>query len=117
MERFPKLKTGAAAQYPSQREARHATETRRFLDATEQRYRDFAGAKRSWRLRLNQLTSTELSEIRDFFFRMKGSQTDFEFEDPWTEAIVSPCRFGQDALTDHLGSENSESLSVTIREA
>ena len=117
MDRFPKLKTDAAAQYPSQREARHATETRRFLDTTEQRYRDFGQAKRAWRLRLVRLTSSELAEIREFFVRMRGSQVEFEFEDPWTGAVVSPCRFVQDALTDRLGSENSESLTVMIREA
>jgi hypothetical protein len=116
MDRFPKLKTGAAAQYPAQRETRRATETRRFLDSAEQRYRDFAEAKRSWRLRLDRLTSSELADIREFFVRMRGSQTEFEFEDPWTGAIVSPCRFAQDALTDQVGSENSEGLTVTIRE-
>jgi hypothetical protein len=117
MDRFPKLKTGAAAQYPALREIRHATETRRFLDSSEQRYRDYAQAKRVWRLTLELLTSSELADIREFFVRMRGSQTEFEFEDPWTGSIVSPCRFAQDALTDQVSAENSETLTVTIRES
>ena len=117
MDHFPKLKTGAAAQYGAQRELRRATETRRFLDASEQRYRDYGQAKRTWLLKLDLLTATEAAEIREFFIRMRGSQTEFEFEDPWSGLVVSPCRFGQDALTDRLEGESSESVTVTIREA
>ncbi|MEZ5365161.1 MAG: hypothetical protein R2748_23245 [Bryobacterales bacterium] len=117
MERFPKLKTGAAAQYGAQRRARRATQTARFLDSSEQRYRDFSGEKRSWVLRLEQLTSTELADIRDFFIRMRGSQTEFELEDPWSGSVVSPCRFDQDEMTDRVGSEGSESVTLTIRES
>jgi hypothetical protein len=117
MDRFPKLSTGAAAQYPAEREGRRATDTRRFIDSSEQRYRDFAQSKRTWRLRLDKLTPGELADIREFFIRMRGSQTEFEFEDPWTGSIVSPCRFAQDAFRDEIGAENSGSLTVTIRES
>jgi hypothetical protein len=117
MDRFPKLKTGAAAQYGAEQEARRATETRRFLDASEQRYRDYEQAKLTWLLRLDLLTATESAEIREFFIRMRGSQTEFEFEDPWSGLVVSPCRFAQDALTDRLEGEKSESVTVRIRES
>ena len=39
MSAFPKLKTGAVAQYPASRALSQATEVVRFLDGTEQRYR------------------------------------------------------------------------------
>ena len=116
MERFPTLKTGAAAQYPAQRSLRYGTEARRFLDSSEQRYLDIAAAKKAWVLELSLLTPTELAEIRDFFIRMRGSQTDFELEDPWTGAVVSPCRFDDDTLNESLLEEYSEGVSVVIRE-
>jgi hypothetical protein len=116
MERFPKLKTGALAQYPAERSIGSAVETRRFVDSSEQRYLDAAEPKRSWRLDLRQLIPTELAEIREFFELVRGSRDEFEFEDPWTGAVVSPCRFGQDALTEQLLRENSESVVVTILE-
>ncbi|MCB1019444.1 MAG: hypothetical protein H6509_10870 [Bryobacterales bacterium] len=117
MERFPKLKTGAAAQYGAQRQARRSTQTARFLDSSEQRYRDFAGEKRSWAIRLEKLTSTELADIRDFFIRMRGSQTEFELEDPWSGAVIAACRFAQDEIADRVGGESSESVTLTIRES
>lgn len=116
MERFPTLKTGAQAQYPAERRLEYATEAHRFLDSSEQRYVDHAEVKRSWRLELDQLSPTENAAIREFFDRMRGAQTDFEFVDPWTGQVAAPCRFAQDGLEDRLLRESSESTSVTIRE-
>ena len=116
MERFPTLKTGAAAQYPALRRLRYATEARRFLDTSEQRYLDIASPKRTWRLDLRLLTPTELAAIREFFVLMRGAQTTFEFDDPFSGTVVSPCRFGQDSLTERLSDESAEAVAVTIEE-
>lgn len=116
MERFPTLKTGAAAQYPAERRIVFSTEARRFLDSSEQRYVNIQSPKRSWRLNLNQLTPAENAAIREFFDLMRGSQADFEFVDPWTALVVAPCRFAQDELSDRLEGEFNESVIVTIRE-
>ena len=40
MNEFPKLKTGAVAQYPAQRTTRYSTHVMRFMDGSEQRYRE-----------------------------------------------------------------------------
>jgi hypothetical protein len=40
MATFPKLKTNAVAQYPASKTARYQNQALRFLDGTEQRYRD-----------------------------------------------------------------------------
>jgi hypothetical protein len=116
MDRFPTLKTGAQAQYPAERRLAYATEAHRFLDSSEQRYVDHETPKRSWRLELDQLSPAENAAIREFFDRMRGVQTDFEFVDPWTGQVVAPCRFGHDELEDRLSRESSESTAVTIRE-
>lgn len=116
MERFPKLKTGAPAQYPAELRIRYAAETRRFVDSSEQRYADMKQPKRSWRFDLSQLTSTELAEIREFFERVRGSGEAFELEDPWTGSIVAPCRLADDTLVEVLRRETSEGVVVTIQE-
>ena len=117
MERFPTLKTGAAAQYPAERSLVFSTETKHFLDSSEQRYVNTAAAKRFWRLNLSLLTPTENAAIREFFDLMRGSQTDFEFVDPWTGLVVAPCRFAQDELAYRISGELDEAVTVTIREA
>lgn len=116
MDRFPKLRTGAAAQYPSAREHRFANEVVRFLDNTEQRYRDAAAARRRWVIRLTQLDEGEMAELANFFHKQQGRLGRFEFEDPWTGTIISDCRFDQDhLLADGAGEFDCES-AVTIIE-
>ena len=117
MERFPKLSTGAAAQYGAQRTLRLQTAAHRFLDTSEQRYRYSAEGQRSWRLAFDNLSAGEAAEIREFFVRMRGSQTEFELEDPWSGTVVGPCRFTHDELVERASDERSESLTVVVRES
>ncbi len=42
MNEFPKLKTGAVLQYPAAKRLECLTQVTRFLDGSEQRFRDFA---------------------------------------------------------------------------
>ena len=116
MERFPTLKTGAGAQYPSERRISYSTETKGFVDGSEQRYVNTQTPKRSWRLDLASLTPAENAAVREFFDLMRGAQTEFELIDPWTGQVVAPCKFAQDELTDRLLHETSESVTITIRE-
>ena len=67
MARFPKLKTGAVAQYPVVRELRRSTEVKKFLDCGEQRFRDFAAARRRWVIALEKLDETETARLARFF--------------------------------------------------
>lgn len=96
MGQFPKLRTGAAAQYPSGLENRYASEIVRFLDNSEQRYRDAAAPRRRWVIRLSQLDEGELAALANFFHAQQGRLGRFDFEDPWTGAVISGCRFDQD---------------------
>lgn len=116
MPDFPKLKTGAIAQHPSTREVRLSSESLRFLDSSEQRYRDSAAARRRWVIELNLLTPTEAARLREFFVAMKGSAGRFDFEDPWTGLVVNDCRFGEDEIALSVQSERDAQTVVTVWE-
>lgn len=113
---FPKLKSGVVAQYPAKLESRYKTEVRRFLDSSEQRYRDFSGARRAWRIGLSRLDELELSTLRSFFATVRGSGTTFDFEDPWTGQIVGNCRFEDDAASFLSSGEFNSGATLSIVE-
>ena len=110
------MKTGAVAQYPAARVERHSTEVRKFLDCGEQRYRDFAAARRRWVVDLAMLDETEMATLARFFDEQQGRLGVFEFEDPWTGTVVTPCRFGEDQFVTIEGSESRCAVRVTVEE-
>ncbi len=116
MSTFPTLKTGAIAQYPATRELHFFTEIQKFLDTSEQRYRDFRGAQRRWRIDLSQLDESELARLANFFVETQGRFATFDFKDPWTGMVVSNCRFGEDRLPIHTDDESNSSTELTIVE-
>ena len=61
MANFPALKTGAVAQYPSDRTRRYSTQVLRFLDGSEQRFAGFGAPLKRWLIRLELLDDTELA--------------------------------------------------------
>lgn len=95
---FPKLKTGALAQYPVTRELSLPTERMEFLDMGQQIYMDSGEQLRRWQLRLSRLDETELAEVIELFSAMRGSLGRFEFEDPMSGDLVANCRFAEDEL-------------------
>lgn len=116
MAQFPKLKTGAIAQYPVTREQRYSTDVRKFLDCSEQRYRDYGSAKKRWVIALEQLDETEAARLARFFEEQQGRLGTFDFEDPWTGTIVTPCRFGEDRFPTLEHCETRCSVNVTVEE-
>ncbi len=116
MARFPKLKTGALAQYPAVREHRYASEVHRFLTGAEQRYRDFAAARKRWVIALEELDEMEMATLARFFDEQQGRLGVFEFEDPWSGAIISQCRFGEDRFGVIEECESRCYLKVTVEE-
>lgn len=116
MAQFPKLKTGAVAQYPAVREQRYSTEIRKFLDCSEQRYRDLAAGRKRWVIRLEKLDETETARLARFFDEQQGRLTVFEFEDPWTGTIVPECRFAEDRFPMLEECESRCTLRVTVEE-
>ena len=115
MATFPKLKTGAVAQYPLTRERRLESQFLRFVDGTQQRYRDAAGAKLRWVIRLDLLDEGELASVEEFVAEQQGGYAAFTFTDPWDGTEYANCRLeGDEALLVSAGEmQGSTMLTVT----
>lgn len=96
MPTFPTLKTGAVAQYPAARELRFQNHGVRFVDGTEQRYRDSAGTLRRWELALELLDEGEVAAIENFVAEVSGSAGTFSFTDPWDGHVYENCSLESD---------------------
>lgn len=116
MASFPKLKTGAVAQYPSTRETSFVTRVQRYLDLTEQRHRDRGDTRRRWRINLSLLTATEMGQLVNFFAEHSGRSVGFDFEDPWSGEIINGCRFEQDNLPTFVNGEADSSTEFSVVE-
>ena len=114
---FPKLKTGAVAQYPLESAVLRSTEVHRFMDSSDQRYRDIRVGRRRWVVRLTMLDDAELSAIRLFFQQQQGRVIPFEFEDPISGLTIPSCRFSSDQLALSLTGEHMGSAEIAIEEA
>jgi len=114
MGSFPKLKTGAVAQYPAVQEGRFLSSVHRFADNREQRYRQRRQARRRWRIDLSQLNESEASRLAAFFEEQRGRIGQFDFEDPWSGEIISNCRFDQDELLLQTADELDGRMGLVI---
>jgi hypothetical protein len=99
MATFPKLKTGAVAQYPIVRHAEFRNQTVRFIDGTEQRFRDRGVARKRWVIQLSGLDEGELSAIEEFFLSNQGAFGSFAFADPWDGGVYDDCSIELDDLS------------------
>ncbi len=116
MSAFPKLKTGAVAQYPASRAHTHATEVLRFVDGSEQRFRTRGQAVRRWVIRLDLLDDGEATRLEDFFRTVQGRYGSFSFEDPWDGTVHADCSLESDEFTIEAVGEGRASTSLVVRE-
>lgn len=114
MASFPVLQTGAVAQYPSFRSVRAAARILRFVDGSEQRFKQFGAPVRSWVIRLDRVSEEELAVIEAFFVSQQGSFGSFAFTDPWDGTEYPDCSFGADELDFRLVDESGGATSLTI---
>jgi phage-related protein len=91
MQEFPKLKSGAVMQYPARRETRFSTQVFRFLDGSEQRYREYESALKRWVIALAALDEEELDAMESFFLAEAGGFGTFSFVDPYDGAEYGDC--------------------------
>lgn len=98
MSTFPQLKSGAVAQYPLRRGLRFTTHVTRFLDGSEQRFRQRDGVRKRWVIQLDLLDEAELSMLEDFFAARKGRLESFTFVDPRDAASYPDCSFESDEI-------------------
>jgi hypothetical protein len=113
---FPTLKTGAIMQYPGKRTLQFRTDVVRFLDGTEQRYRDYHGLLHRWVIRLDLLDESELAAYDQFFVSNQGSFGSFSFTDPWDGTVYANCSLLQDTFGFEVRSEMRGKTTVTVCE-
>jgi hypothetical protein len=98
MANFPELKTGAVAQYGSDRSRQFSTQVLRFLDGSEQRFPGYGTALLHWVIRLDLLDESELENLKLFFEDEGGRAGNFSFTDPWDDTVYPSCSFASDDL-------------------
>jgi Fe-S-cluster formation regulator IscX/YfhJ len=116
MASFPTLKTSAVAQYPASKTVTFENQVVRFVDGSEQRYRDCAGPLHQWVIRLNELDDTEMAALEHFLELNKGRSGTFSFTDPWDNQTYSNCGFADDAMDLTSVEEMRGCISITVRE-
>jgi uncharacterized membrane-anchored protein len=116
MGAFPRLKTGAVAQYPASRSVEYATRVFRFLEGSEQRYRERGSAVRRWVIRLDKLDEAELQTLQEFFGSVQGRAGSFSFVDPWDEAEHENCSLEDDTMAVELSGEMRGRTVLVVRE-
>src|SRR5437667_207590 len=75
---------------------RLASQGLRFVDGSQQRYRDSAGARLRWVIRLALLDEGELAAVEEFVMEQQGAYSTFTFTDPWDGHEYAACRFEND---------------------
>ena len=114
MPSFPKLKTGAVAQYPAHKAVRFSTQVLRFLDGSDQRYRGWAGPLCQWQIALRLLDEQEMRSVEQFFEENAGCFGNFEFTDPWDGQVYPNCSLASDQLPLDLLAELRGATTLTV---
>ena len=116
MATFPALKTNAVAQYPAQRSLRFQNQALRFVDGTEQRYRDSAGPLHQWEILLDELDDGEMAVLEAFFAANQGAFATFPFTDPWDGRTYPNCSLASDTLDVVHNGEMRAGARLTVME-
>jgi hypothetical protein len=116
MATFPILKTAAVAQYPAVRYVQFRNQTVRFVDGTEQRYRDASGPLHRWGIRLSELDEGEVAAVEEFFAGNEGAFGSFAFTDPWDGEVYNNCSLVGDSLDVRALAEMRSSTTLTVAE-
>jgi len=103
-------------QYPATKAIRFANQIVRFVDGSEQRYRDGAGPLHQWVIRLSELDETEMAALEQFFESNQGSFGSFSFTDPWDNQTYTNCSLAADTMNLTSADEMSGGTTVTVRE-
>lgn len=116
MTSFPALKTGAVAQYPTDRQRNFSTQVFRFLDGSEQRFPGYGAPLRRWTIRLDLLDESELTNLEQFFESEGGRAGNFSFTDPFDGTVYANCSFDADQLALNFTGPQQGQTTVVIRE-
>lgn len=113
---FPTLKTGAVLQYPAKKSLRFNTDAIRFLDGTEQRFRDNPTVLHRWTIQLALLDESELATLDQFFVSNQGRFGSFSFTDPWDGTVYPNCSLSADTFNFQLQGEMRGKATVVVCE-
>ena len=113
---FPSLKTGVVAQYPAGRSLLKSTWVGRFVDGSEQRYRQTKTAQHRWLIHLAELTEAEVMALREFVTSVAGRFGTFSFTDPFDSTTYASCSLDSDATGFDWLFENNVRGTLSIRE-
>jgi len=113
---FPTLKTGAVMQYPAKRTLRFNTDIIRFLDGTEQRFRDYPSVLHEWTIQLDLLDEEELTALDQFFVSNQGRFASFSFTDPWDGTVYPNCSLKGDIFAYQLRTEMRGKATLVVCE-
>lgn len=116
MANFPALKTGAVAQYGSDRSRKYSTTVLRFIDGSEQRFQGYGAPLLQWVIRLDLLDESELDNLEQFFESEGGRAGTFSFTDPWDGTVYPSCSFGSDDLTMQFRDVARGKTQVVVKE-
>ena len=116
MADFPTLRTGAIMQYPASRTREYSTRVFRFIDGTEQRYRETGSGVKRWIIRLDMLTESEAGEIEYFFLSQQGRFESFSFTDPWDNTEYPNCSLESDVLVIEQADEGRARAQLIVKE-
>ncbi len=114
MASFPTLKTGAVAQYPLDRSVQFQTQSVRFMDGSQQRFRLYGAGLRRWKIRLDLLDEQELAAVAAFL-EQQGTAT-FPFTDPVTGDQVASCILSGQSYNAGTADEMKTNVTVEIEE-
>jgi len=113
---FPVLKTGAIAQYPSDRGRERSTLVLEFMDGSEQRSALYGSSLRRWTIRLDFLDEAEMFRLEEFWLHQGGAAGRFTFTDPWDGVQYPSCSFEGDSVTVALADAGRGGLELMIKE-
>jgi hypothetical protein len=116
MATFPVLKTTAVAQYPAIRYVQFRNQTVRFVDGTEQRYRDASGPLHRWGIQLSELDEGEMAAVEEFYASNQGEFGSFAFTDPWDGQVYSDCSLMGESLDVRTLAEMRGGTKLTVVE-
>jgi hypothetical protein len=101
---FPKLSSGAVAQYGSPMGSVWSAQIIRFLDGSDQRFLSSDRPFRRWLIDLRLLNESEVAAIEAFFNASSGEFSSFTFPDPMSGLGVPNCRIGSpELISEYLG--------------
>jgi hypothetical protein len=103
-------------QYPAEKRLVFSTRVMKFLDGSEQRFREYERVVRRWVISLDLLDGREWFEMESFFLSMQGRAGTFTFTDPWDGVEYANCSLEEDRVRISLLGEERAQLSLVIRE-